>query len=843
MAIKQRVMTKLNATTAELRAASISAAIEDLKGARDLCHRGLPAKYNALYDEVFAGVLGVLATQEVGDATAEVLSLCIDLLQEVGDNLSRESHFKKEIVFLPYQVSMFDSMESVWQAAVNDSEHAIAYVMPLPYFDRTPEGNVNAWHCDIGKFPRYVPVLDYRRLDLAAMHPDIIIVHNPYDNYNLTTAVDERFCSHHLKEYTDLLVYIPYYVVTGEMQELQGRIPPLFNMDYIVVQAESLIKYFSPDLPRKKFLPLGSPKIDRVVSLCQNPPLPPPAWREKMRGRRVYFYNTSLNTMLGDTERFLEKLRYVFACFRERTDVCLLWRPHPLLVSTMGSMRPECLAEYEELRDGFIAEGFGIYDDTLDMEKSLALSDAYIGDEASSVPVLFGMTGKPVFYLNNRLHHLPQKDDWLGSINRVWDFFTSDWLKPYGNQLWYAPQRDFHYHYVADLSEYGGNSYYGYMMPLDGKLYICPNNAQDIVVAAEGRIVDRIPLEKRWEKPGSFSGAFWVYDEDYFFLAPMLYPAVVRYDYRQRKLDYLPCPNELFVREIEGEKWRGAVFCWREWLIFGSPIDDQAFALNRHTLETKTMNGLCHAKFGGSMFALCREWGDDDYYFFPYVGRKVTRWNLATGAAQEYALPDNFRCEHPLTGQVSDVRPFSSGIFQDEKTILLSPLWGNMFVKFHLDTGIMEEWQTPFPVNPQGKNDYYHAGTTGHFIADLELDSVSDTYKPKGYHFYYTPERRRYHFDPQTEKFTPLEQDTVIDEAELRRHVMGFGQRSEQGAYGCWEDVFNTLPDFLNGRTTGAPFSKERQLAVYGQRVANIDGTAGVKIYEFLRDHGKREVA
>ena len=38
-------------------------------------------------------------------------------------------------VFLPYKVSMWDSMETVWKAADKDPD-CDAYVVPIPYFDK-----------------------------------------------------------------------------------------------------------------------------------------------------------------------------------------------------------------------------------------------------------------------------------------------------------------------------------------------------------------------------------------------------------------------------------------------------------------------------------------------------------------------------------------------------------------------------------------------------------------------------------------------------------------------------------------------------------------------------------
>ena len=153
-----------------------------------------------------------------------------------------------------------------------------------------------------------------------------------------------------------------------------------------------------------------------------------------------------------------------------------------------------------------------------------------------------------------------------------------------------------------------------------------------------------------------------------------------------------------------------------------------------------------------------------------------------------------------------------------------------MFVKLHIDTGVMEEWKTPFKVTPEGKNEYFFAGATGFFITEPDMK----TWLPKEYHFYYTPTRTRYRFNIRTEEFIPLDHDAVIDEAEMRRHVPGFCQISEYDAYGCWENAFNSLKDFIDGNISGAQFDKERQLAAYGKIAANPDGTSGEKIYRFV---------
>ena len=76
-----------------------------------------------------------------------------------------------------------------------------------------------------------------------------------------------------------------------------------------------------------------------------------------------------------------------------------MWRPHPLIESTMRSMRPEVFQKYMTLKQRYIAKGWGIYDETADVDRAVVLSDAYYGD-SSSVVQLYKQTGKPIMIQN-----------------------------------------------------------------------------------------------------------------------------------------------------------------------------------------------------------------------------------------------------------------------------------------------------------------------------------------------------------------------------------------------------------------------------------------------------------
>ena len=421
MAIKQRALLKLNTTKHHILramsaggAAALGEACRGLTEIRDLYREGLPRQSYAAYGEICDGlILAVRKMMEGGEADTQgdALPLCKELLEHIETETEKETHFKKEIFFLPYKVSMWDSLESVWKAAYEDKEHCNAYVMPIPYADLNPDRSVAAWHCERDQFPKYVPTLDWQEIDLKAWHPDIIFYHNPYDDCNLVTSVESRYYSRNLKECADKLVYIPYFVLnepcTEESVEHFVTTPGVLNADQVIVQSEAMRELYINILTKRtnrtdrayweeRISGAGSPKIEKVLTSKKEDFDMPEQWRKLAEGRKVILYNTSLSVMLRYSDMFCGKLRYVFDVFRRWTDVVLWWRPHPLMKATIHSMRPGIEEEYCEIERQYIEDGWGIYDDTSDLHRAICWSDAYYGDRWSSVAPLYQKTGKPM---------------------------------------------------------------------------------------------------------------------------------------------------------------------------------------------------------------------------------------------------------------------------------------------------------------------------------------------------------------------------------------------------------------------------------------------------------------
>lgn len=324
---------------------------------------------------------------------------------------------RKEVVFLPYKACMWDSLESVWKAADAD-ENTDAYVIPIPYFDKNPDGTFREMHYEGDQYPKNVPITHYEEYDLETCRPDVIYIHNPYDECNHVTSVHPYFYSKNLKTFTDRMVYIPYFILREIDPNNQAAIddmkhfcflPGTIYADQVIVQSENMRQIYTNEYIKaakaaglggghvdrrfleKKFLGTGSPKIDKMLRTKKEDLEVPPEWLpmiEKPDGNRkkIVFYNTSVSALLHNDEKMLRKMESVFEIFKENQDkVALLWRPHPLIQATIGSMRPRLWEEYRRIRDRYIEEGWGIYDSTADLDRAVVIADAYYGDESSVV--------------------------------------------------------------------------------------------------------------------------------------------------------------------------------------------------------------------------------------------------------------------------------------------------------------------------------------------------------------------------------------------------------------------------------------------------------------------------
>lgn len=351
------------------------------------------------------------------------LNALLGSLKNIRIELDDKVICKKEILFMPYQVSMWDSLESIWFAAKEDLA-VECLVMPIPYYEVINGNELGQMHYDGNRFPGYVPITNYRDYDFEEHMPDVVFIHNPYDQCNYVTRVPERFYSSNIKKYTKNLVYVPYYVTEEDgPSDLSCIMPGVLYSDYVIVQPNRIYEKFSRIYTEylkqnslqnrfrpaeEKFLPLGSPKFDKILNTRIEIKDLPIEWRKKILKKdgsfkKIIFYNITVASLLENDDKIIKKIDSVLSAFsRKKDDWVLLWRPHPLLLNTINSMRPKLKEMYLKRVQQFKEEDWGIFDETPDPDMAMALSDAYYGDMSSLITV-YKVTGKPILIQNINL--------------------------------------------------------------------------------------------------------------------------------------------------------------------------------------------------------------------------------------------------------------------------------------------------------------------------------------------------------------------------------------------------------------------------------------------------------
>lgn len=409
--------------------------------------------------------------------------------------------------FFPHNASMADSLQSIWEAAMADPVCDVT-ICPIPWFERSPDGTLGEMHDESDAYPKDLPLADWREYDVEAYHPDIIFICSPYDEWNYVTSVHPDFYCERLKKCTDMLVYSPYFVVMDDVPELLCVTSASIYANKTIVQSEAVcntyIRVFEAAYgkrfgdPKEKFVPLGSPKFDKVIATTRENCELPETWSKIVAGKRAVFFNTSINAILRNSEMYLDKLQNVLSAFREREDVVLWWRPHPLSESTFDSMRPLLADTYRKIVKQYKQEAYGIYDDSPELHRAIAWTDAYYGDR-SSVAALYETTGKKVV-IQSISDMEPPEDE---KERMVWRAHCLDLAKQPltmedlyfdGKYFWFSTTN---YNSLFKMNrdtwkaewigmfpneELGAFRLYSSIAYCNGKLYFCPLSAKEIAV-------------------------------------------------------------------------------------------------------------------------------------------------------------------------------------------------------------------------------------------------------------------------------------------------------------------------------------------------------------------------
>lgn len=351
----------------------------------------------------------------------KILAVKNKLLDEIEND-------KLEVVFLPYKADMWTSMESIWKASMKDPDCNVT-VVPIPYYDIGNTNNIQLKY-ELDRFPSYVETVNYKNYCLEEKHPDMIFIHNPYDEYNTLTRVPESYYSSSLKEVCGWLIYSPYFTVgtyKPESQEFMFTMPGVYNADYVIAQSQKTKELFERyGKESNKVLAYGSPKIDAVINSEKEYGNIPMEWKEKLEGRKVFLLNTHLSYFpkaylyANSVDNYALKFhREIIKTFLNRDDCALIWRPHPLLKNMLQDKFPELL-EFVQYFEKTVREADnGIVDEQGSYFESFSCSDAMISTWSSLINE-YMVTRKPILIMQRRID---AEIDKRSPINRNVNYF------------------------------------------------------------------------------------------------------------------------------------------------------------------------------------------------------------------------------------------------------------------------------------------------------------------------------------------------------------------------------------------------------------------------------------
>jgi hypothetical protein len=447
---------------------------------------------------------------------------------------------RRKVIFMPYSAAMWDCMETIWRAAKEDPSCEV-YVVPIPYLEKDSTGKVNRESYDGEKFPADVPITSYQHFSMERERPDIVYIHNPYDEGNYITGVHPVYYSSNLKRYTRILVYIPYFSGSS-IPESHLLLPVYKHMDYMVVFSEQMKEQLKETVPENKILvAAGSPKDERMRWLEEHRDeiTLPDTWRERIGNKIVVFLNTSISSILTSGIRSIKKMEEVFRSFSGQSNAILIWRPHPLMRATLISMRPNLLERYDRLEAEFIDQKIGILDKTADANVTVAISDAYMGEPSSSIVNLFRAVGKPIFYTGiYPFYHWTAEERCSVSFRDAWRE---------GNHIWFVTEQnamlcrmnlsDGRITILGSIADEqpGSTGRYSEITKIDSKIYLMPNLASGICVYD----LETVHFRKYYMKDSRPMGFHHMITHDrYLFLTPWQYPVLVRFDTVQKEFAY-----------------------------------------------------------------------------------------------------------------------------------------------------------------------------------------------------------------------------------------------------------------------------------------------------------------
>ncbi len=243
---------------------------------------------------------------------------------------------RKTVLFLASWYEDWKAIEGLWKEKREDPD-CDPYLVVLPYYTKDYDGSPRQWYLEEEQFTvekqRRIEAKDLTLEYLELLHPEQIIIQNPYDGWHPTIGISPVFYAENIRKYTDELIYVSPFGKgdiegkdTREYQNMQYYVaaPGVMYADIVMVSSEKKKKFYIEKLTEIA----GSDTCDvwehkilvRNREEIKEPGNQTVKEAAKKTHKKRLLYGISLGTYLEDPDKMLRKIQANKEIFQEYKD-------------------------------------------------------------------------------------------------------------------------------------------------------------------------------------------------------------------------------------------------------------------------------------------------------------------------------------------------------------------------------------------------------------------------------------------------------------------------------------------------------------------------------------------
>src|SRR5690625_1245160 len=322
-------------------------------------------------------------------------------------------NYKIRVVFFAELGQKWDAMNSVYKAFMDRGDCEVRVVL-TPIFRRVNiDGEIKTdviyedYLTDLG-----IDFLHYEEYDISKDLPDMAFISNPYESVTI-----KDFWPENIAKYTRL-VYIPYFTslsISNNTIEFISKMPFTVHAWKIIQQTDALKDLYKKYSAKKgkNVIVSNLTKWDELNKVSTEN-IKPEFTRLKENNQKVFLWNTHYTVGSPKSTLIyygLELLEH----FKNRLDISLIWRPHPMTETVLNLYSPEYLNIWNQMIDIVNRSENIVIDENSSYKQAFAVSDALISDYSSLIaeylyiqkPILFLKNDKTDPFLNDRDFMIP----------------------------------------------------------------------------------------------------------------------------------------------------------------------------------------------------------------------------------------------------------------------------------------------------------------------------------------------------------------------------------------------------------------------------------------------------